>query len=462
MSLKDKVSFQEIKGLSSKEISDLLAKNAFNVPKEDMEAFTQFTQAEPGSEERLTILSDRQEAPPGVVPGSEQDVKPEKEPATEPEVNFADIDPDDPTAAKAPDKSKAPDAKKPKGDIEEEIIEAEGVVDITKYAEVIQERDGHRSANSKLGNENRDLKARIEEMERLHKEQNKEPEIVPLEAPIPPSPEEFEEGLLSAEYTEAQTKYARDYKEYAEKSGSVPPAWAKTLMDKVEKVEAKTEKAFTFAQTEQQTQEDTAYDNAMNGMWNNTIELQKKLNLPTGKLTPKQLNYYVLREGNPLDKDGNPKYSAAEVEGAKNFMKEVPKDTKANFNKLSSVVNSYYHFSEKGPEKASNVADEFLLPDIIQKLGIKVNTVVPVPNSNPTVDDLSKQQTNVSDVSAAPATGLGDPKDTLSNNMGFEEKREMYDKMTQTFLKSPHACKANTAWMKTFDALEKEMQQQLK
>lgn len=453
MSLKDKVSFHNLKDLSPEEISKKLKASEFGVSPEEADMFKEFATAAPGSEIRLKILSDRKETPPGIVPGSDEVVIPPVDAAITPEVVSVEIDPDDPTAV-VPDKPKALEPK------EEEIVET-SVIPIDKYAEALQERDSHRKSNSKLGNENRELKAKLAEIQKqlAEKAAAAEPEVVSMEAPIPPSPDDFDEGLYSADYIKAQSKYAKDYSEYVKQSSNIPPAWAKKLMDEVETIKTKVEPAYNYATTEQQTRAETIQEKGWNDMWENTVELQKKLNLSTGNLTPQQLNYYVLRQGNPLDKDRNPIYPASEVEGARNFMKEVPKEVNDNFDKLSKVINSYYNFDGDIPVKSSDIRDEFLIPAIIDKLGLKINTIVPVKDSKPSVGDLSKHQIKVSQSeSALPATELGANTDTLNNSLSVDQKIERYNRMAKAFLKNPHQCKKNLNWMAEYEALEKEMQ----
>ncbi len=468
MSLKDKFSFQDSKDLSSEEIAQQLKNNAFGLSEEDEADFMKFAEAAPGSEERLKILSNRQEQAPGAAPTSPEDVKPPHEVADSDsqELNLDNIDPSDPTAVKAPDKptpEEKPPAKKTEGDVEEEIVDDEPDI-ISKLADVTKERDSHRSTNSRLGNENRDLRQQLEESQKKLRESAhaKEPEIVPLEVPIPPLPSDYEEGQYDTKYTEAYTQYTKDLRDYSEKSGETPPKWALDLINKVSDIESKSDRAYNYAETEQENKAGNEYTKAFDSMWEKSIDIQKKLNLPTGKLTPRQINYYILRQNNPQKEDGTPVYPAHEVEGAKNFIKELPKTDYENFTKLSKVVNNYFRFDPETstPYRASEVADEFLLPDIVKKLGIEVNTVVADPNNpDASVEDLSNQQQNVSDVSASLSESLGNKQTTLNDSTSNETKIQTYNTMAETFRKNPAQCKANAAWMATFNKLDKEMQQ---
>ena len=457
MSLKDKVSFNALKDLSTQEIQKKLNNREFGLAPEEADIFKEFAEAAPGSETRLKILSDRQETPPDVVPGSNEDnVKPPKEPAAPEEKKPVMIDPDDPTAVPEPDKPEAPEEP-------EEEVEESSVIPIDKYAEIVQERDAHRRANSKLGNEIKSLRDQIKEMsEKLASSQKEEPEIVALEAPIPPSPEDFEDGTIDSEYVKAQSDYVKKYKEYSEKSGETPPKWMKPVLDRLVKIEQTAGQAFQYVSTEQESKAVSAAEQAENDMWENIQNIQKKLNLPTGELTARQLNYHVLRASNPLDSDGNPRYPANEVASAQEFMKSVPKKTMDAFDKLSKVANSYYNFDENGvPHRSSDIADEYLLPAIVDKLGLKLKTVVPAnPGSKPTVDQLSEHQIKVSQAeSATRADEIGNAQENLGNNLTQEQRIERYNKMSQTYLRNPQACERNLQWMDEFNRLAKEMQQ---
>lgn len=452
MSLKDKVSFRDIKDLSTGEIQGKLKAREFGLSPDEAETFKKFATAAPGSETRIKILSDQQEAPPDIVPGSEEDVKPPVQPATNPELPPVVIDPDDPTATIVPDKHSVP--------AENEVETTDTpVVTIDKYASATQERDAHRRANSKLGKELSDVKAKlVETQKKLSEKAKAEPEIVPLEAPSPPSLDKYDEGAYDAEYINARTDYEKKYMEYAKKSGETPPAWANELVEKVTKLETKAEQAFNYTTSEQQAKADTIQNRGWNDMWKNTVEIQKKLNLPTGNLTPEQLNYHVIRAGNPVDGEGRSIYPANEVESANGFMKEVPEAVSANFDKLSKVVNSYYEFGGDVPQKKTDIADEFFLPAIVKKLGLNIKTLVPVPNSNHSVEALSEHQTkNFQSENATPATEHGAPTDSLSNSMSQDEKILKYNRMAKAYLNNPHSCKQNLQWMDEYNKLEREI-----
>jgi hypothetical protein len=132
-----------------------------------------------------------------------------------------------------------------------------------------------------------------------------------------------------------------------------------------------------------------------------------------------------------------------------------------NFEKLSKMANSYYNFDENGvPHKSSDIADEYLLPALADKLGLTFDTVVPVPGAKPGVEELSEHQIKVSQAeSATRADEIGNPQENLGNNLTQEQRIERYNKMAATYLKNPHACMKNLQWMDEYNRLAKEMQE---
>jgi len=443
MSLKDKYSFEAIKDLSADEIGKKLTNGEFSVPAEDHEKFMQFTQAEPGSEDRLKILSDLTDKP---TETPDEPVEKDADSAVEDKVD--------------PVKEEADPLKKDENPLDDAEDSADSTELLNKLDKIRQERDSHRAANRKIGNE---LKAKAEEAEELRKQLEEfkkanTPETVDLKAPVPPDPKEFDEGAYSEDYQEAQSKWVADMKQYTEKIGDTPPKWAMELMKRQDEIAQKAEAAYNYTTNTQQSEIEDTTEKAWDNMWTHTEELQKKLNLPTGKLTPKTINYYVLRAENAAGDDGSKPYPEAEQLEARAFLKEVPKEHINNFGKLSKLVTSYYKFEDNVPKKAYDLSDQAVIPELIKKLELNINPVVPLDSD--TAGDLSKQQLKDSEFeSATRANELGRSDDKLNDNLSTNERMEKFLTMSETYRMNVRKCESDPEFMAEFTALQQEASQ---
>lgn len=446
MSLKDKYSFDELKDLDQREISAKLAANEFSVPAEDQEKFKEFAEAAPGSEARTKILNDLTK-PDGEEPGT-TDVTPE-ETASQ--------------TLETPEKTDTPIPAQGGGDTPdgagEETQPVDGTELLNKLYAVEQERDSHRKANSRIGNQLKekeneiaDLQKRLSELEKASK-----PPVEDLKIPIVPNPKDYDEGLLDERYSDDLARYNQELTEYSKKAGDTPPKWARDILETVSDVRKKADEAYNFATTQTQQSVESQIDKGWDQMWEKTQEIQKKLGLDTGKLEPKTLNHYVLRAANTPGPDGSTPYSPEEQANAKAYLSQVDKSHMDNFNKLSSVVSTYFRFDDEVPQKVYDLPDETVLPGIVQKLGLNVNVVVPADNVDPVVALSNKQQTDSLSETATLSNDLGNPQDTVQTDLSFNDKAEKFNTMSETYRMNARRCEADPEFMAEFTALKKEM-----
>jgi len=191
------------------------------------------------------------------------------------------------------------------------------------------------------------------------------PPTPPPERPKRPKADDYDEGVYDPGYTKATAQYDTNFDKYqddlTEYHKSNEPEHVRSLRKEIEDLKAQTETVFTQVQEDQQKTIKQRVTQEWDAMWDKAGEIQDTLDLKTS-IDYRTINKYAHMTKNPVDANGNPVYSEAEVVEAGKFITALPPADIESYKKVTPILVELYNCDSGIPKKRhGNMADNFVI-----------------------------------------------------------------------------------------------------